>query len=374
MGPRGLAGVVRCLLCAGFMKFGVHFLLQCAETQAPAQLYQHAVNQATHAETLGFESVWPVEHHFNPRFSVLPCPTLLLAAIAARTRSLRLGTAIVQLALHNPLRVAEEIATLDVLSGGRVELGVGRGSNPTHFAGFGVPMQESRARMAEGLAFLQRAFREERFSFEGQFFRADDVCLTPKPLQQPAVHIAANSLETAEQAGQAGYPILLAAHVLTFARLRELVAVYRRARLKAGHAALRPSDLSILMPLYVGESAAQIERELLPSVSHYVSVLSAASQALIEQCSSETERTKLYMLLGQMRQTRYESVNGHMGIFDTPDACALRLKQLQQELGVGRVIGWFNLGGLVSHERVMRSMELFASRVMPHFGRAQAAA
>lgn len=357
------------------MKFGVHYLLQCAETQAPAQLYQDALNQATHAETLGFESVWPVEHHFNPRLSVLPCPALLLAAIAARTRSLRLGTAIVQLALHNPLRVAEEIATLDVLSGGRVELGVGRGSNPSHFAGFGVPVEDSRARMAEGLAFLERAFREDRFSFQGRFFAADDVCLTPKPLQgpHPPVHIAANSMETAEQAGQGGYPILVAAHVLTFKTLRELVEVYKRARLQAGHAAMTPSDLSVLMPLFVGENAAQIERDVAPSVRHGVQVLSTAAEALLAQCSSATERAKLQLLLGQMRQTTYERMNGQMGVYDTPARCVEGLEQLAQEVQVGRVIGWFNFGGLVSHARVMRSMELFASRVMPHFDLSQAA-
>lgn len=356
------------------MKFGLHYLMPCAETQAPAQLYQDTLNQATHGETLGFESVWPVEHHFNPRLSVLPCPTLLLAAIAARTRSLRLGTAIVQLALHNPLRVAEEIATLDVLSGGRVELGVGRGSNPAHFAGFGVPMEESRARMAEGLAFLERAMREDSFSFRGQFFQAEDVCLTPKPLQgPPPIHLAANSVETAEQAGEGGYPILVAAHVLTFDKLRDVVAVYKRARLRAGHGEMKGSDLSVLMPLYVGDSAAQIERELAPSVRHHVRLVSAASESWIAKCTDDTERAKLEMLLGQMKKTTFESVNGSMGVFETPGACVDRLQQLEQELGVGRVIAWFNFGGMVSHGAVMRSMELFASRVMPHFGLSQAA-
>jgi alkanesulfonate monooxygenase SsuD/methylene tetrahydromethanopterin reductase-like flavin-dependent oxidoreductase (luciferase family) len=297
------------------MKFGVHYLLPCATTQAPAQLYQDTLNQATHAETLGFESVWPVEHHFNPRFSVLPCPTLLLAAIAARTRSLRLGTAIVQLALHHPLRVAEEIATLDVLSGGRVELGVGRGSNPTHFAGFGVPMEESRARLAEGLEFLQRAFREDTFSFHGQHVRADDVCLTPKPLQGPlTIHLAANSLETAEQAGQGGYPILVAAHVLTFDKLRDVVAAYKSARLRAGHGDMKSTDLTVLMPLYVAESALQIEREIAPSVRHYVDLLSGASETLLAKCTNEAERAKLHMLLHQMRNTTFETVNGSLAV------------------------------------------------------------
>ena len=112
------------------MKFGIHFLLSTAALQSPERRIRDTIEQAVLAESMGFESVWPVEQHFAREVSVSPCPAILLAAIAERTRTLRLGTAIVQLALHHPLRVAEEIGVLDVLSGGRVELGVGRGSNP----------------------------------------------------------------------------------------------------------------------------------------------------------------------------------------------------------------------------------------------------
>src|SRR5690242_15723716 len=118
------------------MKFGLHFQ-SFSGSQSPAQRYRDTVEQAVRAEALGFESVWPVEQHLNRALSALPSPALLLAAIGERTSTLRLGTAIVQLPLAHPLRVAEEIATLDVLSGGRAEFGVGRGSNPVHFAGFG---------------------------------------------------------------------------------------------------------------------------------------------------------------------------------------------------------------------------------------------
>jgi len=127
------------------------------------------------------------------------------------------------------------------------------------------------------------------------------------------------------------------------------------------------------MPLFVGDSEALIERELAPSVRHYVSLLSAASASLLAKCTNDTERAKLQMVLAQMKQTTYETVNGSMGVFETPGACVERLQQLEQELGVGRVIAWFNFGGMVSHGAVIRSMELFASRVMPHFSLSQAA-
>jgi alkanesulfonate monooxygenase SsuD/methylene tetrahydromethanopterin reductase-like flavin-dependent oxidoreductase (luciferase family) len=112
------------------MQFGMHLFLACARSQTPMQRYAEAIEQAVRAEALGFESVWPVEHHFTSVASVLSCPSMLLAAIAARTERLRLGTAILQLPLAHPLRIAEEIASLDVLSAGRVELGIGRGGNP----------------------------------------------------------------------------------------------------------------------------------------------------------------------------------------------------------------------------------------------------
>jgi alkanesulfonate monooxygenase SsuD/methylene tetrahydromethanopterin reductase-like flavin-dependent oxidoreductase (luciferase family) len=159
------------------VKFGLHYLISCSDTQSPVQRYRETLEQAKRGEALGFESVWPVEQHFNRHVSILPCPALLLDAVASQTDTLRLGTAIVQLPLAHPLRLAEELATLDVLSGGRVECGVGRGANPTHYAGFGVPVAESHERMIEALDYIRQAWTQERFSFQGRFFQADDISL-----------------------------------------------------------------------------------------------------------------------------------------------------------------------------------------------------
>jgi natural product biosynthesis luciferase-like monooxygenase protein len=351
------------------MKFGLHYLMSCADTQSPAQRYRDSLEQAAHGEALGFESVWPVEQHFNRNISILPCPALLLAAMAERTRTMRLGTAIVQLPLANPLRVAEEIATLDVLSGGRVEFGVGRGSNPFHFAGFGVPMSESRDRFIEALDFIRQAWTQETFSFRGRFFQGEDILIVPKPLQRPhpLIRIAANSPETLEFAGRSAYPIFLASNVNPLPKLRELLPVYRNARKEAGHAEIGGDDVTLLMPLYVGENRDQIKRDLEPSIKQFVHFLSAATAPGLQKCASEAERQKLRVLLENMTSLTYEKVNEITGIFDTPEACVERLKQVQQEFSLGRVICWFNFGGMVPHDRVMRSMELFSSKVLPHF-------
>ena len=350
------------------MKFGLHYLLSCADGQSPLERYRETVEQATRAEALGFESVWPVEHHFHRAVSVLPCPTLLLAAIAARTSTLRLGTAIIQLALGHPLRVAEELATLDVLSGGRVEFGVGRGSNPSHFAGFGVPMSESRARMVEALDYIQHAWTAERFSFRGMFFQADDLALVPRPIQQPhpPIRVAANSAETAAWAGREGYPVFFASNVNPFPKLRELVPLYRRARAEAAHPAPADGDdLTLLMPVYVGEDRCRVERDVAPSVRQFAETTAAVFGALVAK-APETDRPKLQAIVEQLSRMTYESVNAVTGIFDTPSACVERLHQVREEFNPGRVICWFNFGGVIPHDRVLRSMELFSARVLPH--------
>src|ERR1700688_4892205 len=144
------------------MKFGLHYQVPCYGSQSPVQRYRDTIEQSVHAEALGFESVWPVEQHFNADLSITPAPLLLLAALAERTRTLRLGVAIVLLPLSHPIRVAEEIATLDVLSNGRVEFGIGRGAVPNHFRAFGVPIAENRDRFVEGLEVIRQAWTSDR--------------------------------------------------------------------------------------------------------------------------------------------------------------------------------------------------------------------
>ncbi len=346
------------------MKFGLHYQLPCSGSQSPVQRYRDTLDQAVYAEALGFESVWPVEQHFNPNLSILPSPLLMLAALAERTRTLRLGIAIVLLPLSHPVRVAEEIATLDVLSNGRVEFGIGRGSIPTHFTGFGLNQAESRERMLESLEIILQAWTSESLSFQGKFYHINDLSVVPKPVQQPhpPIRVAANSVDTFELMGQLGYPIFVAAQVNPFHKIREYLPLYRQARKAAGHPDPGGEDVTLLTPLYIGNDPAQIRRELEPSIKSFlqaVATLYASAGLLLEGRIKE--------VLERVRRMTYEQMCQVMAVFDTPDACVERLKRFQQEFGMGRVICWFNPGGMVPHQQVMRSMELFAAKVMPHF-------
>ena len=123
------------------MKFGLFYMIPCADWQSPVQRYQDTLEQIDLGDELGFDNVWFAELHFDPRFSTTPSPLMVAAAAAQRTRKIRLGVAVNLLPLHNPVRIAEDIATLDVLSNGRAEFGVGRGAMPAHFQGFNIPIR-----------------------------------------------------------------------------------------------------------------------------------------------------------------------------------------------------------------------------------------
>jgi alkanesulfonate monooxygenase SsuD/methylene tetrahydromethanopterin reductase-like flavin-dependent oxidoreductase (luciferase family) len=349
------------------MKFGLHFQLPCSDSQSPVQRYRDTLEQAAYAETLGFESVWPVEQHFNADLSIMPSPLLMLAALAERTKTLRLGIAIVLLPLSHPLRVAEEIATLDVISNGRVEFGIGRGSAPGHFRGFGIDQAESRDRFLEGIEVILKAWTTDRISHHGRFFDLENLSVVPKPVQQPhpPIRVAANSPETFELMGRLGYPIFAAAQVNPFSKLKEFVPLYRAARNAAGQPDNGGDDVTILTPLYVGENQAQIRRDLEPSIEHFLHTVSMLFKP--GDFPQKAALGHLEKVLERASRLTYDKVREIMAIFDTPQACVEQLQGLRQDFNMARVICWFNPGGLVPHDRVMRSMELFAAEVMPRF-------
>jgi alkanesulfonate monooxygenase SsuD/methylene tetrahydromethanopterin reductase-like flavin-dependent oxidoreductase (luciferase family) len=348
------------------MKFGLHYQLPCYGSQTPVQRYRDTLDQSVHAESLGFESVWPVEQHFNADLSITPAPLLLLAALAERTRTLRLGIAIVLLPLSHPIRVAEEIATLDVLSNGRVEFGVGRGAIPAHFSGFGVPQAESRDRFDEALEVIVKAWTNERFSHAGRFFNVDNLSVVPKPVQHPhpPIRAAANSLETFEHMGRAGHPIFVATPINPFSRLKETLTLYRQSRKAGGHTDNGGEDITLVLPLFVGESRAQIRQVMEPSINHYLQAVAAIYRSTLARPGGGVSPLERVERFGTIT---YEQACESMAIFDTPEVCAERLRSVCDEFNIGRVICWFNIGGMTPHAQVMRSMELFAAKVMTQF-------
>src|SRR5256714_6819917 len=191
------------------MRFGTYFFLQAPPALAHPEVVQREIEQMAWTEELGFDSIWLPEHHFIEYGLSVP-PAILATAAAMRTQRVRIGLAAAILPFHDPIRLAEELAFVDVLSGGRIDVGVGRGNRPVEFEGYRIPQIESRERFEESLAIMLRAWTQERFSFEGQHFTIPEVRVIPKPIQKPhpPLYIVCVSPDTIEATALRGLPML----------------------------------------------------------------------------------------------------------------------------------------------------------------------
>jgi len=195
------------------VKIGVLQFFSWSRRIPLADVYQRAFARIEIMDQTGYDCVWLAEHHFNT-YSVCPSINVMATHVAAHTRNLRIGLAVSLAAFYNPLRLAEEVAMVDVLSGGRVNWGAGRGFDRTEFTAFDVPVAESSDRFRECVEIVLAAWRNERLTYEGRFWRYDGIEVLPKPLQtpHPPVWLAATSLESIERAAEKGFDILQDPH------------------------------------------------------------------------------------------------------------------------------------------------------------------
>lgn len=231
------------------------------EQPSDSQQLHEFIEYVIDAETLGFESVFLVEHHFTG-FGQVSASLNLLSFLAARTSRMRLGTAVMVLPWHNPALLVEQAATVDVLSGGRLDLGVGRGYRYTEFRGFCMDMEEAEARYQECLAFIRAAWTiPGRFSHHGTYWHYDNVVIEPAPLQRPhpPLWIGANSTASIVKTAQAGMNLLVAQHG-TPAQVGEKIAVYRGA-VEAQGRRFDPFSAGVTRALHVAQTAAERDRQ-----------------------------------------------------------------------------------------------------------------
>lgn len=345
------------------MKFGLFYQLPCATTQDATTRYQETIEQIVYAEALGFDTAWLAELHFNPSFSIMPAPLILAAALAQRTTRIRLGTAVLLLPLQHPLRTAEEAAVVDLLSQGRLELGVGRGMIAIHFQGFNIPREESRDRFEEALTIIKQAWTQEKFQFEGKYYHVPETTVVPKPLQKPhpPLRIAANSAETAVFAGEQGYSVFVASPINSGAKLAEQVERYRQVFRTAGHDRSR-EDVAIAFPVYVADSAAQVRHEVEASFLNYFQAISHQARL------GDRDNSPAYAYLREIRK-RVEAVTWEqlekIAFYGSPLTCIRKIEETYAQCQMDQLICWFNPGGLVPHRQVLASMKRFAEEVMP---------
>ena len=365
--PARIAGPTR----RNLVKFGLFYQMPCADTQSEPVRYQETIEQIIHGDTLGFDCAWLAELHFFKAFSIMSSPLIVATAVAQRTKNIHLGIAVNLLPLYHPLRSAEDGATVDVLSNGRLEFGVGRGAIPVHFAGFNVQREESRERFEESLTVIQKAWTTESFSHNGKYYQIPETSVVPKPVQKPhpPIRLAANSPDTAVFAGKAHYPIFVASVINPLPRMFEQVAMYRKAWAESpaptDHQAPANSDVSTMFFFHPGESLAQVRRDVEPSLDNYFHSVSAMVRAGARSQGVDESYRYLQDVQKAVENVTFEKITETMAIFGSAQECIAKVKELREELRMNELICWFNPGGMVPHGKVLAAMSRFAAEVMP---------
>lgn len=333
------------------MKFGVlQFFSWPGRRIALPEVYRRALERIEIMDHSGYDCVWLAEHHFTT-YSVCPSIHLMAMHVADRTRNLRIGTGVSLAALYHPLRLAEEVALLDVLSGGRVNWGAGRGFDPGEFAAFGVPAAESQERFREAVDIVLAAWRDGHLNWSGRHWRFRDVEVLPKPLQQPhpPVWVAASSPPAIEWAAGRGYSIMLDPHCDRI-DLGAKRALYLDGLARHGHA---PGGRDLPMARLVAVAATQAEARRVAAQGAAWTVSAYANK---DKAGGAIDAGRLHRTAADpdpvARYVRDVMIQG------TPEQVVEQIQALREQVGLD-----YLLCAPVSHA----SFVLFTEKVLPQF-------
>lgn len=328
------------------MKIGI-FLMGSRDSS-----YFDIVDQVVEADALGFDGVWLAERHFTSGDLLWPSPMLAAAYLAAHTRRIRIGLAARVLPFHHPLQVGADAATLDILSGGRLDLGLSRGSmDEAPHRAFGAPREEARARFDEAFAVLRLFFKGRPFSYKGKFYDLSDITPAPSPVQRPhpPLYMVANNPLSLDAAADEGISVFMNGAM----RLAYLCQATSRYRARAEAAGFVPGavDIPVNRFVFVGESRAHAHR-----------VMREPFMQFLERRAPDL-RAYLASRYGE-RATSFERLAREVCIFDDPEGCAARLYELEDRVGLYHTLCTFNLITL-DHRIALESMRRFAAFVIP---------
>jgi len=342
------------------MEFGwYHEFHRQVEGQSDADAFDQGFQQVEAADRWGLDVFWLAEIHQQARRSVLSAPMNVAGQIAARTKRIKIGTAVHVLPLTHPLRLAEETATVDVTSRGRFILGAGRSGNPRGYAAYGVPYSESRERFFDTLDILKKAWTQDSFSHQGKFYSFDEARAVPRPYQKPhpQIRIAGASEDTFPTLGHLGYPLFVSVRSASLAGLAPDLRAYRNAYTESGHPG--HGEVYLRLSMHVGDNDKQAIEEGEPSIM-------AGYRSLITRLEG-SPNVRRRAELEEIRTVSYETVLRDKVVVGGPERVTERLKQLEEELGIDGILFELNFGAAIPAEMMMRSLQLICDKVMPHF-------
>ena len=307
--------------------------------------------------------MWLAEIHFAPERTYLSAPLALASAIAARTSRMKIGIAVQVLPLCHPLRLAEEAATVDQISHGRLIFGIGRSGVVSTYDAYQVPYDESRERFGEVFEIVKTAWTEPRFSYAGKFHSFDNVACVPRPYQKPLpeIRIAASTPDTFPAIGALGYPVFASTRHPTWHELAPHIKAYYDAYKAAGH----PGNGKVFVsaPIYIAETEERARAEAEESVTHFYRL----QYELIAESARRSGRQNFIDRAERLRTLTYaDALRGNV-LVGTPDSVTAKLKQLRDEVGFDGILAELNCGGLIPQDRVVNAIRLLCQEVMPQF-------
>ena len=345
------------------MDFGLFFLMQRDEAWSEQAVYDSALEQMLAAEPLGYRSVWIAEHHFND-YGLCPAPPVLAAYVAARTQALRLGMGVSLLPLHHPVDLAENLAVLDVLSGGRLDVGIGRGGTLQDYQTFQSDRADARARVEEGIALLQASWSGAPFDFHGRFHSAERLHVRPRPAQKPhpPLFIAANSEDSVRSAARLGLPTL-SSFFVPVPELQRRQQLYRELAGEAGRPETATEELEQQGWGMRVVHVAPTRREALAAIEAPFMGYQLKMAALRSDTTGGTVPNSFDRSLLKLRPFA-EYLTTDWIVVGTADEARQGLQQYLDTTGYRRVLLLMALPGLPT-DLALRSMRLFAEHVAP---------
>jgi alkanesulfonate monooxygenase SsuD/methylene tetrahydromethanopterin reductase-like flavin-dependent oxidoreductase (luciferase family) len=345
------------------MDFGVFFLMQRDERWSEQAVYDSGLEQMLTAESLGYHSVWLAEHHFND-YGLCPAPPVLASFVAARTTTLRFGMGVSLLPLHHPVDLAEQLAVLDVVSGGRLDVGIGRGGTLQDYQTFRSERAEARGRVEEGIALMRQCWSGAPFDFTGQFHSAERLHVRPRPVQRPhpPLFVAANSEDSVLSAARLGLPTL-SSFFVPLPELQRRHRLYREAAQAVGRSESEIDALERqawgMRVVHVAPDHDEALRATEPAFMGYQQRMAVLrSESTGGALPDSFDRSLL-----RLRPFQEYLDTGWM-LIGTPDEVRDGLQRYLDATGYQRVLLLMALPGLDT-DLALRSMRMFSDEVAP---------
>ncbi len=330
------------------------------------QAFRDTLDQIELADQLGYDSAWFVEHHFTRGFSHSSAPDLVLAAASARTKNIRLGMGVSLLPFLSPIRIAERVGTLDVISGGRVEFGTGRGASPLEYQAFQRPFEQSREIWEDHLAAVEEIFEADggEVTREGTYYNIPGVSILPRPVQKPGppVWVASTSLAGFTAAAKGGYNLLCIPILKGLPELAKDIAEYKRVLAENGHDPEK-ARIGCLVPWFVSANGEGLEDAVSAFMWYIRRQVNLVTPPDYTDAQHATYKVFGQLAAGMSEEKAIATLSEHRMVVMEDVAGSKKVAEEFFDAGVTDLLGQFRVGGL-KHELVSRSMELFANEVV----------